>query len=219
MGKIDFKELRRVDKVMISLSFFLRVILLVEVGRATYAHQWQIVFLSSFIFILTFVPAKLAKNIKVKLPTEFEFIAILFIYLSLFLGELREYYSQYLWWDIMLHAMAGLVIGFIGFLIIFILYDRNKITTSPILIVLFSFCFAMALGAVWEISEFAIDTLLKTNMQKSGLIDTMWDLIIDAAGALIISVTGYFYLKGKPSHVIRPIVKRFINYNPQLYKK
>ena len=32
-------------------------------------------------------------------------------------------------------------------------------------------------------------------MQKSGLLDTMSDLIIDAAGAFVASMTGYFYLK------------------------
>jgi hypothetical protein len=40
-----------------------------------------------------------------------------------------------------------------------------------------------------------MDQLFGFNMQKSGLIDTMWDLIMTFAGALIVSILGHFYLK------------------------
>jgi hypothetical protein len=54
----------------------------------------------------------------------------------------------------------------------------------------------LSIGALWEIFEFLMDSLFGLNMQKSGLIDTMWDLIVDALGALVISILGYLYLKG-----------------------
>jgi hypothetical protein len=41
-----------------------------------------------------------------------------------------------------------------------------------------------------------MDSLFGINMQKSGLPDTMWDLIVDALGALLVSIVGYFYLRG-----------------------
>jgi hypothetical protein len=41
-----------------------------------------------------------------------------------------------------------------------------------------------------------MDSLFGLNMQKSGLRDTMWDLIVDALGALVVSILGYLYLKG-----------------------
>lgn len=59
----------------------------------------------------------------------------------------------------------------------------------------FSFCFALALGAFWEIFEFVIDGLFGFSMQKNGLIDTMWDLIVDTLGALIAAVSGYLYIR------------------------
>lgn len=61
--------------------------------------------------------------------------------------------------------------------------------------------FALGVGALWEIFEFTMDSLFGMNMQKpmlgdpSGLTDTMWDLIVDATGALVISVLGWRYLK------------------------
>jgi uncharacterized membrane protein YjdF len=54
-----------------------------------------------------------------------------------------------------------------------------------------SFCVAMAIGGIWEIFEFAMDQVFGMNMQKSGLIDPMWDLIVDALGPLFSVTTGY----------------------------
>ena len=55
------------------------------------------------------------------------------------------------------------------------------------------------MGALWEILEFAIDQTFGTTMQKSGLVDTMWDLIVDGLGALTISILGYGYLSAAGS--------------------
>lgn len=49
----------------------------------------------------------------------------------------------------------------------------------------------MAIGGIWEIFEFAMDQVFGMNMQKSGLIDPMWDLIVDALGPLFSVTTGY----------------------------
>ena len=40
-----------------------------------------------------------------------------------------------------------------------------------------------------------MDSFFGLNMQKSGLTDTMWDLIITAVGACVASVPGYLYLR------------------------
>ena len=62
---------------------------------------------------------------------------------------------------------------------------------------------------MWEIYEYAVDSVLKLNMQKymtesgsilsgrAALSDTMEDLIVDAAGALVMSLAGYLSLKMK----------------------
>lgn len=217
MVKINFRKLPKIDKLSIYVSFSLRFILLLAIAQVTWQQQWLNVFLSSLVFILTFIPSLVAKNIKVNLPTEFELIGILFIFASLFLGDLQNYYVHFRWWDVILHALSGLIFGFVGFLIMYILHDRHKIQASPAIIAIFSFCFAMAIGAVWEIIEFSIDSIFGTHMQRSGLMDTMWDLILDASGALIMAVAGYFYVKGKPSLVIKPALKHFIKKNKHLY--
>ena len=65
----------------------------------------------------------------------------------------------------------------------------------------------MAVGVLWEIYEFTFDGILGLNMQKfrlesgemligrEALTDTMEDLIVDALGALVMSVVGFFAIR------------------------
>jgi uncharacterized membrane protein YjdF len=82
------------------------------------------------------------------------------------------------------------------------------------------------MGTLWEIFEFTADSLFGSDMQKhmlgdqSGLTDTMWDLIVDAVGALIISVLGYGYLKtSHDESFLRRWIRKFINSNPRLFRQ
>ena len=103
------------------------------------------------------------------------------------------------------------MLGALGFSVVNFLNktDRVPMNLSPLFVVVLPFCFALALGVVWEIYEFTADALLHTNMQKfalesgeplvgrNALMDTMKDLIVDTLGALVMSIIGYVSLKHK----------------------
>ncbi len=183
-------------------------------------QQWMNVMLTASVLTLTALPALMQRRFNVSIPPEFELLAILFVFASLFLGEVRGYYLRFWWWDAVLHTGSGLLLGLTGFLLVYILNqtDRVEIHMKPGFVALFSFAFAMAAGGLWEIFEYAVDNVFGLNMQKSGLPDTMWDLIVDAFGALVFSVTGYLYLKrGWGSPIFRS-VERFLENNPNYFK-
>ncbi len=207
------------DKIQVSISLLLKVSLIIAILGEIMAGRWWLLFLTSLVLMSTFIPSIITRNYKIVLPIEFELTVTLFIYASMFLGEIKGYYTKFLWWDLILHAGSGLISGFLGFLIVYVLYSRKKIIMSPVFIALFSFCFALALGTVWEMFEFIMDSFLGFNMQKTGLVDTMWDLIVDSCGAIIASVTGYFYVKGGDSLIFDRLVRKFIKRNPHLFKR
>ena len=149
------------------------------------------------------------------MTTELEMVIILFIYASLFLGEIHGYYTKFWWWDIFLHAFSAIIFGFVGFTILYFMYSQKAIKARPWAIAIFSFSFAIAIGAVWEIFEFLVDQIFGYNMQKSGLIDTMWDLIVDCAGALFTSTIGFFYIQYGRGRVFNRLLKKFLQQNPQ----
>lgn len=184
---------------------------------ALYEQAWLPLFVSVIALLVVWTPSILARSFQMYVPLEFEFILNIFIYGALFLGEIQGFYTKFWWWDLVLHAGSGVALGFIGFIILLSLYRSKKLTVSPALLALFSFCFAFSLGALWEVFEFSMDTLLGFNMQKSGLIDTMWDLIVDAGGALFASVSGYVYLhsRGKKVGVFGRYIKAYTVKNKQ----
>ncbi len=182
--------------------------------------QWLNALASSCVLLLTLLPLFLGRRYRVFIPAEFQLLAVVLVFASLFLGEVRGYFVRFWWWDIVLHAGSGFLLGIVGFLLVFVLNQKDDIAVQlkPGFVALFAFVFSLGLGTLWEIFEFGMDQLFGLNMQKSGLIDTMWDLIVDAGGALVIALLGYSYLKqaGVNSFLERWIL-HFIGANPRLF--
>ena len=159
--------------------------------------------------IVIHIPSLLAHKFKFEIPFFLYICYIVFLYCSIFLGEAQSFYYKIPHWDTILHAMSSLMLGFFGFMFITILNrdEHTLMSLSPFFVSLFAFCFALAIGAIWEIYEFSLDGLMGFNMQKhtlsdgtplvghAALSDTMKDIIIDAIGALTASIIGYISLK------------------------
>ena len=96
----------------------------------------------------------------------------------------------------------------------FVIYKRKRLRAAPIVIALFSFSLAAAVGGVWEIFEFSMDQFFGLNMQKSGLLDTMADLIVNDIGAFIASTIAYIYLKFGEFPLFSHMIARFKQENP-----
>jgi uncharacterized membrane protein YjdF len=176
---------------------------------------------------VTAAPALLGRRLPVRIPAEYELLAILFVFASLFLGEFHSYYERFWWWDIVLHSTSGLLLGLVGFLLVYVLNESRRIDLHmlPGFVALFAFTFAVTVGALWEIFEFAVDQLLGLQMQKpmlgdpSGLTDTMWDLIVDTLGAALISAFGWWHMKRDRRSFIDVWTDRFVAKNPRLFRR
>lgn len=168
-------------------------------------------------FALTFVP-EAVENIskrRLRFGSGVKIAIVLFIFAAELLGEIESFYEKIPWWDNMLHSLSGIILGLIGFMLVYAMNESDKvrINLSPLFVAAFAFFFAVAAGAVWEIFEFAGDRLFAMNMQKfrppegvnelmtdswrfdEGLIDTMTDIILDTVSAFFISVLGFVKIK------------------------
>jgi len=206
-----------IEKIERWILYFLRATLVIASLSAIIKLNWSIVFIIVITLFLTFTPYLFQRRYKIVLPLEFVFFIVLFLYATLFLGEIYNFYQLFWWWDVVLHGGSALGFGLIGFIILYILYKAGRLQASAGLIAVFSFSFAVAIGASWEIFEFWGDQVFGTYMQNS-LNDTMWDIIVDTIGALIASVSGYFYLKGHGNFIGRA-ADRFVKINKRFLKK
>lgn len=199
----------------------------VDLTLLLYGGQWLTAFLTLGIMAVILAPTLLGERLPVKVPPEIQALALLFVFAALFLGEVQRYYERIAWWDLALHVSSGLLLGILGFLLVYVLNENSKIELQlrPRFVALFAFLFAVSVGTLWELFEFAMDGLFGTNMQKpmfddpSGLTDTMWDLLVDMLGALAISVYGWWYMNDPAKSFIERWIDKFIARNPGLFKR
>ena len=142
------------------------------------------------------VPAFLEKKFSFEMPNAMSIAYFIFLYCAIYLGEIKQFYYIIPHWDSILHCFSGGMLGAFGFTLVVILNDSEKVRMdiNPFFVCLFAFCFAVAIGAIWEIYEFSGDYLLGLNMQKYRLAD----------GTLLVGIDA---LKGSRRRAIRTRLK------------
>lgn len=204
------------------VSLVLKIVLGLGAALLLLQGRYQASIEVAAILFITLLPLILGARLQVRIPFEFESLAVIFVYMALFLGEVRGYYIRFWWWDAVLHTGSGFLLGILGFLSIYILNESKDVDLHlhPKFVAVFAFVFAMGIGALWEIFEFMMDQVFGLNMQKSGLVDTMWDLIVDGIGAMIISALGWgFYKNQRGDSFLEKWIDTFIEKNPDLFDK
>lgn len=158
------------------------------------------------IFVLL-LPTILEKKWKFDIPSKMHIFVILFLFSAVFLGEFRRFHFLVPHWDKMLHIVSGAFLASLGFTIIQTLNDHDIIHMNPLFVAIFSFSFAITIGTMWELYEYAWDVSFNLNMMKymdeagnpyvglEALKDTMGDLVVDSIGAFAMSTIGYIAVK------------------------
>lgn len=193
--------------------------LLIAAADALWNGQLSLLFIALATLSLSLAPVFVARWAQIHVPATFMLAVVAFVGGTLFLGEVYGFYVRFWWWDILMHFGSAMGFGLIGFVIVFMLFQGDRFAAPHWVLAFFAFCFAMMIGAIWEIFEFAMDQIFGMNMQKSGLVDTMTDLIVDMIGALIASLAGWLYLKGISAPGVHRLIDEFIERNPRYFKR
>lgn len=201
------------------LTYVIWSVLTVELLLSVATGRWPVAFVSLATLALTMTPIFLAPRLNIRLPRSIVAAIVVFIFATLFLGEVMDFYIRLWWWDIALHGMSALGLGFAGFLLVFILFEGDRYAAPAWAIGLLAFCFAVTIGVIWEVFEFAMDQTFGLNMQKSGLADTMGDLIVDIIGAGVAGLTGALYLRGKALGSVSALIEEFVDLNRRFFRR
>lgn len=125
--------------------------------------------------VVFMLPPVIDKKFNIELPGGLEISAAVFTFMCVLGGELGYLYARFPLWDKILHTFSGFLIAAIGLALIEI---RNKHREplqrlSPLMTVVFAFCFSVTVAVCWEVFEFAVDGF-------TGTTDMQADYIIDA---------------------------------------
>lgn len=222
-GGIPMKQSNRLGKLLyfwVNLSFLVPIVYLIlrlifgsdSAGQVGYHSEsdYLLMLLQCLLGLIAIhLPSILERRLRFELPSLLYGFYIVFLYCSIFLGEVRSFYYLVPRWDSILHFFSSMMTGFFGLMVVTILNrDRHvSMSLSPLFVCLFAFCFSITIGTLWEIYEFAGDGLFGLNMQKfitasgevlvghEALRDTMKDIIVDALGALLAGAIGYISIR------------------------
>lgn len=235
------KELREHRSSFI-VFYTLRLLVIAVLVRQLFQGHFESAFYCVMTYLLLYVPSWLQVRLRIELPPPLEITILFFIFAAEILGEVNAFYVVIPGWDTMLHTINGFLAAAVGFSLVMLLNDDDRLTfnLSPFFLALMAFCFSMTIGVLWEFFEFGMDWFFHTDMQKDtvlsaiytvaldttrsnkvvavegirevlvngeslglggyldiGLVDTMKDLFVNFLGAVVFSVTGFFYAKSK----------------------
>ena len=238
------RELREHKSSFIVFSI-LRILVLVVLVRQIMLANYEGAFFCILTLLLLYVPSWIQVKLRIELPPPLEITIFCFIFAAEILGEVNAFYVVIPGWDTMLHTINGFLAAAVGFSMVMLLNDDDRITfhLSPAFLALVAFCFSMTIGVLWEFFEFGMDFFLGTDMQKDtvihaihsvsldptlsnkvvtipdiqdvvingeslglggyldiGIIDTMKDLFVNFIGAVVFSLSGFFFARSKANH-------------------
>lgn len=235
------RELREHRSSFIVFSI-LRILVLAVLVRQIMLASYESAFFCVLTLLLLYVPSWVQVKLRIELPPPLEITVLCFIFAAEILGEVNAFYVVVPNWDTMLHTLNGFPAAAVGFSMVILLNDDERLTfhLSPFFLALVAFCFSMTIGVLWEFFEFSMDYFFGFDMQKDtvihsihsvlldptrtntvvtipniqdvvingqslgvggyvdiGIIDTMKDLFVNFIGAVVFSITGFFYAKSK----------------------
>ena len=164
--------------------FTLRALVIATMILQILNRNYENVFLCALTLILLIMPSLMQITFRVELPTTLEIIILIFIFAAEILGEIREFYLIFPFWDTALHTLNGFLAAAIGFSLVDLLNrsERTVFNLSPLFTAIVAFCFSMTIGVVWEFFEFGMDQLAGFDMQKDTVIHVIRSVTLDPAG-------------------------------------
>lgn len=194
--------MRKINKILKKLIILLNIIGLILIIN----NKVDCTVLKWFLLSIAVIIPDVLNKLKISIKTNIELLYLILIFLSFTLGRIYNLYETISWFDTLVHFMSGKLTFIFGLIILkeFKKYDK-KISFN----ILFSVMMTISLATLWELTEFGIDKLLNIDMQdavKTGVDDTMKDIIVAIISALLVIISYVYETKKNKKGLITTII-------------
>ena len=159
----------------------LRTIVVLILIRSLWARNYENAIICVYVLILYVLPQFVEKRMRIEIPSVLEIIIFVFVFLAEIFGEMASFFLKVTYWDTMLHTTAGFLLAAVGFSLVNLLNESEKVKVqlSPVYLAVVAFCFSMTMGVLWEFFEYGADHLLLLDMQKDTVINQIATVDLD----------------------------------------
>ena len=178
-------------------------VVLVVLVRQVMLRSYESVFFCALTLLLLYIPSWVQVKLRIELPPPLEITILCFIFAAEILGEVNAFYVVVPNWDTMLHTINGFLAAAVGFSMVMLLNDDERLTfhLSPLFLALVAFCFSMTIGVLWEFFEFSMDYFLGTDMQKDTIVHALHTVALDTTRSnKVVTIPNIqeVYINGEP---------------------
>lgn len=168
------------------LTYFIQGLILLAAVASVTEGEYFLGLSAALAFLLTLAPSLMTRNMRLCLPWEVNLLITVSLYLHV-MGHVGGYYVTLApYYDKLTHLVSSATVALLAFSLAALAGHRGDVRLTKPAIIVFILASTLAAGAVWEIYEFVVDQVFGTNLQL-GNADTMWDLIMDLIGAVIVA--------------------------------
>ncbi|MBE6062438.1 MAG: DUF2238 domain-containing protein [Clostridium butyricum] len=136
---------------------------------------------------------------------------LIFIIMSMYFGNVLDFYSIVPYYDKILHTASGIIIGLMS-IVIYVHFTNEyfqKINSN--FMILFCILLTLALAGGWEIWEYGTDKIFGLMSQKNSLDDSMTDIICGTVGGILSLIPIYRFSKGHKNKFLQFIINEIIS--------
>ena len=161
--------------------YVLRLLVFVVLARQIFQGNYESAFFCILTVLLLYVPSWIQVRLRIELPPALEITVLCFIFAAEILGEVSAFHVNFPGWDTMLHTLNGFLAAAVGFSLVMLLNEDEKLTfeLSPFFLALVAFCFSMTIGVLWEFFEMSMDHFFHMDMQKDTIIQNIYSVTLD----------------------------------------
>lgn len=150
------------------------------------------------IFPLIMVPYVLDKIKGYQIDEKLIFFYYLFLLFALVMGSILKVFYQIWWFDLFTHFLSGILTSIFAYIIL----EKYQLTSYQyrFFALLFILAFTVFVAGCWEYFEFTCDKLFSSDVQwvaKTGVDDTMTDMLIATLGGILSSIYYYIQIRNK----------------------
>lgn len=162
------------------LFILIKVVVFIHLLFCLINGLWATTFVCLFNLLLFFVSDFIQK--KFGYSNLFNLFIYLFLFGSLTLGEFYYLFVKVWYFDIIMHVLSSFIVsGLVVYALKFFRIDMNKIV-----MMFFIFSFTMMIAALWEITEFSIDRIFSSDMQKDTVISEINSTLLSDDGRSVV---------------------------------
>lgn len=199
------KLLNLINKgINLGLLIFMISKIVIDISHMSYS---KILTVLSIIPILLF-PFVVRKIFKYQMSETLKLIYYLFVIVALVLGSILGWYYKVSWLDLLAHFISGVLSAFCSLIV---LKEKKLLKENNLgFIILYIICFTLTIAVTWEFFEFFSDKLLGGDSQwviKTGVDDTMTDMLIALVGGIIFSIYIFIRMKLNSNKLVRDLEK------------